>query len=522
MKILNLFFKLLLSALMILGVSSCEKKPDDTSINKEKISGFVQKGPYLIGTSLNLSELNSDLGQTGKIFTTDISNNQGAFEISNIELSSSYVEITAGGFYFNEVRGKNSTAQLTLSAVSDILDKSSLNVNVLSHLEKDRLFHLVSSGASFADAKNQAQKEILKVFTLEKGDIANSELLNIAEAGDDNAILLAVSVILQGHLSVADMSELIGKLNSDLREDGVLDNPSIGTSLINNARLANLEDVRTNLEERYAELDVDASIPGFEKYVQQFIDSSGYEFSHFPVYSRTSVYGTNVLYLDTDTFYTDQELSMAAELPTGTSLKIVLSEGLWWYRVMPGGPKNWDISQYNSGIQSQEFIASHPDESSDLSIEFDVPHGGSHKFKVEYYENMAESPTRTRDIVVVDQIIPGSGYDLTYPEKGSYGQNILAMAGETLSLDKGAKYSLAVQFPEWDEDSASCYLNFEEQGFFATNPAEMNLWTVQQDSSSLLILAAGKDIQADMSIVFNKSGMGWFYKMDSSKILLIK
>ncbi len=522
MKILNLGFKLFLSVIMILGVSSCEEKPDDLIIHKENISGFVQKGPYLIGTSLNLSELNSDLSQTGKIFTTNISNNQGAFEISNIDLASNYVEITAGGFYFNEVRGENSTAQLTLSAVSDILDNSHLNVNVLSHLEKDRLLHLVSSGTSFADAKIQAQREILKVFTFEKSDIANSELLNIAEGGEDNAILLAVSVILQGHLNVADMSELIGMMNSDLKEDGVLDNPSIGTSLINNARLANLEDVRTNLEEQYAELDVDASISGFEKYVRQFIDSSGYEFSHFPIYNRTSVYGTNVLYLDSDTFYTTQELSLAAELPAGTSLKIVMSGGLWWYRVMPNGPKNWDISQYNHGIQYQEFTAPQSDESSDLSIEFSVPQGGSHIFRVEYFENMAESPTRTRDIVVVDQTISGSKYELYYPVNGSYGQNILAMYGDTLSLEKGVQYSLAAQFPLWDEDSLLCKLIFADTGLFAINPARMDLWTVQKDSQSLSMEATGKDILADMSIVFKHSGLGSLFKRDSTKILQIK
>jgi hypothetical protein len=207
--------------LLALLVSSCEKSPEaGEPIKKEKISGFVQKGPYLVGTSLDLLELNADLGQTGKVFRTDIENNRGAFEINNLELSSSFVEISANGFYFNEVLGKNSSAQLTLSAVSDLSDKSTLNVNVLSHLEKDRLIDLVNGGMSFGDAKRKAQEEVLGAFMIEKGDIAESEMLNIADEGDDNAILLAVSVILQGYMDVPELHDydrLGAKLRGTLR-----------------------------------------------------------------------------------------------------------------------------------------------------------------------------------------------------------------------------------------------------------------------------------------------------------------
>jgi hypothetical protein len=494
--------ELLLIAFALILLNSCETNPGDNAIQKEQISGYVQKGPYLIGTSISLSDLNSDLSQTGKVFTTGISNNQGAFEISNIELSSGYVEILADGFYFNELQGKNSSAQLTLSAVSNIRDKSTLNVNVLAHLEKDRLLKLVSDGASFPDAKKQAQEEILKVFLIEKSDIAESELLNIAEDGDDNAILLAVSVILQGHLPVADMSELIGKLNADLKEDGKLDDPSIGTSLINNARLANLKTVRANLEKRYEELDLDVTIPEFEKYVEYFIENSGYVFDLLPVYPEFSGYGRNVLYPERDTFYTADELSLAAELPEGTSLKVILKGGHWWYRFAPQGPKNWDISIYDDLRQQQVFTATSPGGSSDVSVSFDVEPGGQKKFTIEYYENGAETPTRTREIVVVDKNAPEGGAFL-YPENGAYGPNILSM-GDTISLQTGVKYSLAADFPEFDEAGISFMLSFTEPGAFTTNPAEADLWTVRQDTAYLEISASGKNIKPDMSIVFNK------------------
>lgn len=503
MRKLKFSLKLLLIPFPFILLNSCEITPgNEDTIKKEQISGYVQKGPYLIGTSINLSELNSDLSQTGKVFTTSISNNQGAFEISNIELSSGYVEIIADGFYFNEVQGKNSTAQLTLSAISNILDKSTLNLNVLAHLEKDRLLKLVSEGVSFSEAKKQAQEEILKVFLIEKSDMVESELLDIAEDGDDNAILLAVSVILQGHLTVADMSELIGKLNAELKEDGTMDDPSIGTSLINNARLANLKTIRTNLEKRYEELDLNVTIPEFEKYVEYFIENSEYDFDLFPVYPEISGYGRNVLYLEKDTFYTSNELSMAADLPVGTSLKLILKGGLWWYRAMPNGPKNWDIGTYDHLRQQQEFIATSSGNRSDVNIMFDVEPGGQRKFSIEYYENGAETPTRMREVTIVEKGRPGEDA-FFYPENGNYGPNILSM-GDTVSLQTGEKYSLAVDFPEDEETSISFRLSFTESGAFTTNPAEIYLWTVEQDTAFLEISASGKDLKPDMSIIFNK------------------
>ena len=48
-----------------------------------------------------------------------------------------------------------------------------------------------------------------------------SEYLDISQPGDKNAILLAISVILQGYLSVAELSELLANITTDIREDGL-------------------------------------------------------------------------------------------------------------------------------------------------------------------------------------------------------------------------------------------------------------------------------------------------------------
>ena len=151
-----------------------------------------------------------------------------------------------------------------------------------SRITKDILhLYLISNGTSFSNAKKQAQSEILKTFEIIDSDIMDSELLDITKSGDDHAILLALSVIMQGYLTVSELSELIANIGTDIREDGVLNDPGLGSILINNARTIKLNEVRANLENRYNSQELEYTIPDFEKYVNRFVDSTLFEFTGF-------------------------------------------------------------------------------------------------------------------------------------------------------------------------------------------------------------------------------------------------
>ena len=115
---------LIVPIIVIFILNSCSKDDESTPvIKKEKISGFVQKGPFINGTSISINELNTDLSQTGKTYSTQITDNKGSFEIRNVELVSNFVSLRADGFYFNETIGEQSTSQITLYALSDVSDK---------------------------------------------------------------------------------------------------------------------------------------------------------------------------------------------------------------------------------------------------------------------------------------------------------------------------------------------------------------------------------------------------------------
>lgn len=250
----------------LIGCYSCEKD------SKSDIKGLVQKGPYINGTSIQMYEMDPALNQTGKVYNTQINNNRGSFEINNINLASNFVEFIANGYYFNEITGKLSPSQLTLYALSDITDISTINVNILTHLEKERVEFLVRNGMSLSNAKKVAQSEILKVFGINTDVGGKSEMLDITINKEENAILLAISVILQGDRSVASLTELMADITSDIKGDGKIDDVSIIAELRRSAlSLDSLPRITMFLTKRYTELGLHPTIPEFEKYVNGFI-----------------------------------------------------------------------------------------------------------------------------------------------------------------------------------------------------------------------------------------------------------
>jgi len=394
MKKLNILALVVFFALIF----SCEKDKE-IILNYDKISGFVQKGPYLNGTAITISELRNDLVPTGRNFTAQILDNKGTFEIKNVDLNSQFVELKADGFYFNEVKNENSGAQLTLFALSDLTEKSSLNVNVLSHLEKSRVNYLISNGTSFSAAKNQALQEILSIFEISKYDIINSELLDITKPGDDNAILLAVSVILQGYLPVSGLSELLANISTDIREDGILDSQVLGSILLNNAKTIPLDKIRQNIEDRYETLGLEIVVPDFEKFVNLFIENTSFEFTGFIQYPASGKYGFNILDKN-KTDYSAGNYSINASLPEGTSLKVKISGQNW---VFPAFQQNtgWEYSDWNYTENSRMFTSTRTGDI-DFEIRFESYQDStwSNTIKIYVFENEALEPTFTKEFEV--------------------------------------------------------------------------------------------------------------------------
>jgi len=417
----------------IADIDSISFSAPTTVIKKAMFKGYVQKGPYVNGSSVNIIQLDKDLNQTGNVFSTQIIDNSGNFEQKNINFTSKFVELKADGYYYNEVKGENSTGTLALYALADITDYNSVNINILTHLERQRISYLIkNNGLSFSVAKKQARTEVLKIFKFALPENVATESLDIT----DDALLLAVSVILQGQLSTGDVSELLANISSDIRVDGKLDNPVLGSQLVNNAVYLDVDKVIANMKKKYNGLGISVSVSSTElkNYIDQFIQNCGFEQTLFITYPEKGKYGSNILHEKfTETIGGDGRFvySVKAEIPAGnSSLKIIIKSAkteqyicypcnayfskeyktcpkcggtLYYYgdtnlgtMYPPGNNDNWLFEQ-ESFVTNRPmiFTAFESGKSADASVTLWCD------FIIEYYENGATTPTKVKEVKVI-------------------------------------------------------------------------------------------------------------------------
>jgi len=471
-------FSQLLSLLLLISMIflACSKDVDVPTppIEEEKeipitvdVNGFTEKGPYLSGSTVTINELNKNYAPTGRVFNTQIIRDDGSFELKGIELSSTYLSLSASGFYFNEVSNDNSEAQLTMHAISDVSDASSVNINTITTLEKNRVEYLLSEGSTFADAKSQALNEVLSLFEMSDNDFA-AEDLTIGKAGDANAKLLAVSVILQGFLPIADLSELLSKISLDIREDGILDDLTLGEQLVYNAYRIDLADIRKNLETRFQNIDnSDAVVPAFEDHVLAFINNTRFEYKSSFEYPKEGSVGKNILH---PSFVSTEKgmFSMAAVIPEGGQLRVKLTGN---NILSPAGQASsgmertaWNRSEYSAEYSSNRI----GEVDFEIWFEDHDPEGPIHnKVKVEIFENDDEQATFTKEILLTDinlEIRYKTGLldnPAGYFDIGD--QNMGAFMGEGLTL------KTIIRGDHWELDESQMNTGWE---YSAINPAD--------------------------------------------------
>ncbi len=262
--------KFILVFISILFLISCNKEIENRKIHKAILSGYAQKGPFLSGGLVSVFELSENFIQSGKTFITKINDNIGSFTFSNLDLASQYILLKVDGYYYNEVKGENENTPLTLFSICDISELYTFNVNILTTLEVDRVYYLVKQGIPFETAKDSAKGEVLRVFGIIDSNI-KSEYLDITKGGEENAALLAISLIMQSNRAPVELSELLANFINDFEKDGQINDPAIISKLYQSANTLNLSAIRLNLEKRFEELGLKATINSFEEKVNDFI-----------------------------------------------------------------------------------------------------------------------------------------------------------------------------------------------------------------------------------------------------------
>ena len=267
---------LFLTALFFVGCSSSDVA-GGTSIDQGivalenwEIEGVSQKGPFITGSTVNVLELEGNsMLQTGKIFKSYIKSDKGDFVVSGNALVSQYALLEVNGYYRNEISGKKSSSPLTLNAIVDLSDREKANVNLLTHLEYERVKHLVSNGKSVLESKAQAEREILETMGMSESEDAFEDL-DIFKSGDENAKLLAISILLQGDEDVAEFTERIAKFAIEFAQEGSWNDSLTRATIADWACEREQRNMYGIIRQNILKWGITDSLPDFEKYANQF------------------------------------------------------------------------------------------------------------------------------------------------------------------------------------------------------------------------------------------------------------
>lgn len=262
------FKSLLYSLATLFLVCACTEKGDEPGggqqpeSGKYSLSGKVEKGPFVRGSSISVQPLNASFAATGTVFEGEITDNTGTFDLGEIELESQFVRLSADGYYFNEVSGDYSNGTLHLTAYADLSDRTTVNVNILTHLKAARIQKLIASGKSFAQADRQAQKELLTQFGLQAYESTPAENMTIAAGTDGSGVLIAISSIILADRTDAEITQFLSTLSQDLADDGEFteaNKNSIRQS--KNKVIKNLEQISWHVAAYYNLFDISVTVP---------------------------------------------------------------------------------------------------------------------------------------------------------------------------------------------------------------------------------------------------------------------
>lgn len=239
------------------------------------ISGLSQKGPVLAGASVVIQELDSaTLLQTGKSFKGKVVNDNGEFVVENVNLKSPYVLLEVNGYFRNEITGKNSEGPVFMKAIADVGEQKRVNVNLLTHLEYQRVQALLErESMSIAEAKRVADREILSAFygkSLSEETYGKTEVLDIFGDSEGDAALLAINVLLLGEGNEAKFMENFAKLGEDLAEDGVWNDSLLMAQIADVACEMDYDNALPKIRKNIENWKIANKIVSFEPYVTTF------------------------------------------------------------------------------------------------------------------------------------------------------------------------------------------------------------------------------------------------------------
>lgn len=260
-----------LSAALAFALCSCSDDDEtggDFTPTVFNVMGKVEKGPMIRGSHVNMRTLDEYMTPTGSFYSATIDNNMGDFNYGALKINSPYAQLTADGYFFNEVDGELSEGTIKLDAIVDLKDNSTINVNVLTHLKSKRIHHLVTTqGMTFKEANAQAQKELLTQFGLQQYASKDASQFSLTSGDDASGALIAISSLVLTDKSDAEIVEYLSILSNEFGTEGAFSQETkkkiqSGKNYLN----ARLDRISENIKSRYKELGLEVKVKDLAYY----------------------------------------------------------------------------------------------------------------------------------------------------------------------------------------------------------------------------------------------------------------
>ncbi len=251
---------------------------------EKKIEGYVQKGPFSANSKIEITLFDKTVETSAKLSAGRVLDDFGSYTLKT-GAADGYATVEAGGRYFNEVQGKLSEEEGKLKCLVELSSDKNVNMNVLTTLAHDRLkFLLKNYGKKFSGAREQVEREVLKIFKVDSVPELPFHKMDITGKGPANGILLAASLFLQGEGSAFDLTSLINEISKDFEEDGTVDSEWIKAFIEDNARYVcrKKKEIAAHIINFYKENGKSVEVPSITEFCSDFEDKD-YSLSFIPV-----------------------------------------------------------------------------------------------------------------------------------------------------------------------------------------------------------------------------------------------
>ena len=262
--------------------SSSSEKADSSSVEEKQyaiknktLTGVAQKGPFVDSYAL-IVEVDcqtlrpTSYGSETRYFR--VAMEDGVYNVENLNMVSPCAAVEVWGYYLDEHTGEKSKKEVSLHAFANLENRSTVNVNVFTQLESDRIRYLVDEKKMpVAEARALAKKEILALFDI-KDDIGDFVDLDVLKSGEGNAALLAASVLLTAQTNPeknAHLTYTVDSLRESYVKTGEWDN-EMKTKIANWAKSAKENGTLETIRKNVAGWKNVEAVPEFEKYVERF------------------------------------------------------------------------------------------------------------------------------------------------------------------------------------------------------------------------------------------------------------